>query len=97
MKKFKIVTAIVAIVVLILAMTSAAMAAFGMPSVFDTTWAFDRAIICLPDANARVNEYFYVEGKVQSWKDYPDSDVIQVKIDGVTYLTHYSNVVMIDE
>ena len=58
--------------------------------IFDTTYEFDRAIIMLP--NGRV-----IDGKVQSWKDYEDSDAVQVKINGVTYYTFLSNVVLIDE
>lgn len=35
-----------------------------------------------------------VEGKVTSWLDFENSDMIQVTIDGVTYLTHSSNVIL---
>lgn len=56
--------------------------------VFDTTYSFSSAIISLPDGRV-------VTGEVQSWKDYEDGDQIQVKIDGVTYLVHSSNVVLI--
>ena len=94
MKKFKIgffiiVGIIICLLVLVITM-GVAQAAFGLPSLFDMNWAFDYAVISLPNG-------WSVEGIVQSWKDYENSDVIQVKIDGVTYLTHYSNVVMIDE
>lgn len=58
--------------------------------VFDTKWSFDRAIISLPNGEV-------VEGKVDSWRDFADGDQLQVKIDGVTYLTHSKNVVLIDE
>lgn len=58
--------------------------------VVDTTYSFDRAIISLP--NGKI-----VEGKVGSWKDYEDGDQIQVKIDGITYLVHSSDVVLIKE
>lgn len=54
----------------------------------DTTWKFDRAIIALPNGDV-------VDGTVTSWKDYENSDQIQVKIDGKTYWTHSQNVVMI--
>ena len=54
----------------------------------DVTYGFDRAIICLPNG-------YVVDGKVDSWTDYEDGDQIQVKIDGVTYLVHSSNVVLI--
>lgn len=56
----------------------------------DTTFKFDRAVISLPNGEV-------VEGKVDSWRDYDNSDQIQVKIDGVTYLTHATNVVLIAE
>lgn len=36
-----------------------------------------------------------VDGKVESWKDFEDGDQIQVKIDGVTYLVHSSNITLI--
>lgn len=55
----------------------------------DTTYKFDKAIISLPNGEV-------VEGKVDSWKDY-EGDQIQVKIDGVTYLVHSSDVVLIAE
>ena len=54
----------------------------------DTTYKFDRAIIELRNGTI-------VEGKVQSWTDFEDSDQIQVKIDGVTYLVHSSNIDLI--
>lgn len=56
----------------------------------DLTYKFDRAIISLANGET-------VEGKVSSWTDYDNSDQIQVKIDGKTYLTHISNVVLIAE
>ena len=55
--------------------------------VIDTVYGFDYAIIALPDGSA-------VEGKVESWRDFEDGDMIQLKIDGVTYLTHSSNVIL---
>ena len=58
-------------------------------TLIDTTWAFDYAIITLPDGTV-------IEGKVSTWKDFAQSDMIQVTIDGVTYLTHSANVVMMD-
>lgn len=57
---------------------------------FDTTYQFDRVQIAMPDGSV-------VDGKVQSWKDFEASDVVQVKVNGKTYLTHYANVVLIDE
>ena len=58
--------------------------------VFDTTYKFDRAIIELRNGTI-------VEGKVQSWTDFEDGDQIQVKIDGVTYLVHSSNIDLITD
>ena len=57
--------------------------------VFDTTYSYDRAILSLPNGAV-------IDGKVTSWKDYDDGDQIQVKIDGVSYLVHSSNIVLID-
>ena len=36
-----------------------------------------------------------VKGYITQWRDYDNSDTIQVMIDGKYYLTHYTNVVMI--
>ena len=62
----------------------------GNKQIFDTTYKFDKAIIYLP--NGKI-----VEGEIDSWTDYDDGDQIQVKIDGVTYLVHSTNVVLIKE
>ena len=58
--------------------------------VFDTTYKYDRAIIQLPDGTV-------IDGKVQSWTDFEDGDQIQVKIDGVTYLVHSSDIALIND
>lgn len=55
----------------------------------DTTYDFDYAYIFKPDGS------ILVEGKVQSWKDYDDSEQIQVKIGGKTYLTTAMNCVLV--
>ena len=55
----------------------------------DTSNRFDYAIIGLPNGET-------VEGKVSSWNDYSDSDVVQVTIKGKTYLTSYVNVCLIN-
>ena len=36
-----------------------------------------------------------VQGAITQWRDYNDSDVVQVLVNGKFYLTHYSNVVLI--
>ncbi len=53
----------------------------------DLDYKFNYAIIFLPDGN-------HIEGKVTSWRDFDQSDMIQLKIDGVTYMTHSSNVIL---
>ena len=82
MKKIKIIAA-----TLIAAMS---LTACGNRQIFDVTYTFDRAIISLPNGTV-------VDGKVQSWTDYEDGDQIQVKIDGITYLVHASDVALIAE
>lgn len=58
--------------------------------VVDLTYKFDKAILSLPDGTV-------VSGKLNNWKDYEDCDQVQVVIDGVTYLAHQNNVVLIKE
>ena len=62
----------------------------GNRRLIDTSYRFDRAIISLPNGQI-------VDGKVSSWLDFDDSDAVQVTSDGRTYLTHYSNVCLINE
>lgn len=62
----------------------------GNYQMVDTVYRFDRAIIYLPNGTI-------IEGEVDSWMDYEDGDQIQVKIDGVVYLVHSSDVVLIKE
>ena len=54
----------------------------------DVTYKYNYAYIELPGGEV-------VEGKLDSWYDYENSDVIQIVINGVSYLTHYDNVVLI--
>lgn len=60
----------------------------GNKTFLDTTYTFDRAIIQMPNGEI-------VEGEVQTWNDYEDGDQIQVKIDGIIYLVHSSNIILI--
>lgn len=64
--------------------------AWGNQSWFDTTWSFEHAQVDMKDGTC-------VKGKVETWQDYENSDVVQVKIDGKVYLTHYMNVVLVSE
>ena len=59
-------------------------------TIIDLTYAYDRSIIELPNGQI-------VEGKVDSWTDYTDSDQIQVKVNGKIYLVHSANVVLIKD
>lgn len=58
--------------------------------IVDFTYAFNEAIVYLPNGEV-------VKGAVESWTDYEDGDQIQVKINGVTYLVHSSNIALIKE
>lgn len=82
MKKFLAITIIAILLVVILSSCNKQM--------FDTTYSFDKAIISLPNGEI-------IEGKIDSWTDYADGDQIQVKINGVTYLVHSEDVVLIKE
>lgn len=54
---------------------------------WDTTQTFKWAIIQLGNGEL-------IEGAVESWRDFDDGDEVQLTINGVTYLTHYSNVIL---
>ena len=57
---------------------------------FDTTQTFRWVIIQLGNGEL-------IEGPVDSWHDFEESDVVQVTVKGNTYLTHYSNVILSTE
>ena len=79
------------ILVMLLALVTvvALLVGCGNKDMFDTVYTFDKAMICLPDGTV-------ISGEVESWRDY-EGDQIQVKIDGVTYLVHSSQLVLIAE
>ena len=88
-------TKIIIIVAVIVAILAVALIIYwesthGNRRLIDTKYRFDRAIIQLPNGEV-------IDGKVSSWLDYDDSDVVQITMDGKTYLTHYANVCLIDE
>lgn len=62
----------------------------GNRQIFDNTFRFNKAVIRMPDGSC-------IRGTIENWIDFESGDEIQIKIDGKTYLTHYSNVVMIAE
>ena len=75
-------------VVLILAAALTLTACYGnRERGWDTKWNFEHAIIRLGNGEL-------IEGKVDSWRDFSESDTVQVTIGGITYLTHYSNVIL---
>ena len=79
----------VLVVIVVMVFGSVAIAGlFTNKQLFDTTWSFEYACIALPDGTS-------VDGKIESWTDFEDGDQIQIKIDGVTYLTHIENVVLL--
>lgn len=51
---------------------------------FDVTWEFTKAVCKMPDGTS---EEFYIK----SWRDYGDSDMIQVETINFSFLTHSSN------
>lgn len=63
------------------------LASCGNRDYFDTVKTFHEAIISMPDGTV-------VHGKVQNWRDYDDSDQIQVKIDNTVYLVHSEDIVL---
>lgn len=54
----------------------------------DMTYGFEYGYVALPSGEC-------VKGKVETWTDFEDGDMLQVKIEGKTYLTHSSNVVLV--
>lgn len=56
--------------------------------IIDLQYSYNYAIIQLQ--NGKV-----IEGKIQSWTDYEDGEQLQVKIDGVVYLTNSYNCTLI--
>ena len=83
----KLVTKIIALLAVVI---MAASLSSCNRSYVDTVYKFDRAIIALPNGDT-------IEGSVEKWIDFEGSDMIQVKIDGVWYMTHSVNVLLVSE
>ena len=78
---------VVSLIVLILAvLTIVALLSGCNRQVIDLNYNFNYAIINTFNGT--------IEGKVSSWRDYEDGDQLQVTIDGVTYLTSATNVIL---
>jgi len=87
-KRMKKIAIVVLIVTLCLGLTACQV---GNRKIgFDTTQTFRWAVIQLGSGEL-------IEGQVSSWRDFDESDVVQVTIEGITYLTHYSNVILMTE
>lgn len=56
----------------------------------DLTYSYKYAIISLPNGEI-------IEGKVDTWRDFEDGDQLQVTVDGVTYLVHATDAVLMME
>ena len=56
----------------------------------DLTYSYKYAIISLPNGEI-------IEGKVESWRDFEDGDQFQVTVNGVTYLVHATDAVLMTE
>ena len=57
--------------------------------ILDTTYAYDYALIELPDGEVK-------EVEVDKWYEYENSEMIQIKAkDGTVYYTHAENVVLV--
>lgn len=76
--------------ILLCVMLSVCLCGCGNRDMWDTVYTYDRCMISLPNGEV-------VEGKVESWSDYENSDQIQVKVDGKYYLVHSTNIVLISE
>lgn len=76
------------IIFAIICLSMIALSGCGNQQIFDVTYTFNYAEIMKGDGTI-------IKGKVDTWKDYEDSDMVQVVIDGITYYTHGSNVLLI--
>lgn len=85
----KTVVAIVIMILLCAVLTGCGQVQTGNRIVYGKdVQTFNYAYIRLGDKDIK-------EGYVTQWRDYDESDVVQVMIDGKFYLTHYSCVVLI--
>ena len=78
------------VIFVILAIVMAVVLSGCNKQIVDLNYKFDKVYIRLPNGQC-------VEGRLDSWLDFEEGDQIQVKVNGKTYLTHISNVVMVNE
>ena len=81
---------IVCLLVVIISLTLLTGCGIGYnKQIFDLNYRFNYAIVSLMNGEL-------VEGPISSWKDYQDSDMVQIIFtDGNIYYTHSSNVLLI--
>ena len=75
------------VLILTLALTLTACKVGNRQVGWDTTQTFTYVILELGNGEL-------VEGTVTSWRDFDESDVVQFTMNGITYLTHYSKVIL---
>ena len=85
--KLAVVLALIVILLMGMALNGCTASAGYNRTLFDTTYKFDTVQIAMPNGD-------YVIGNVENWTDWEDSDAIQVTVNGTTYYTHLSNVVL---
>ena len=76
------------VVILIIALVLICCTSCGNKNFFDTTWTFEEVYVKLPNGEV-------IHGKLKSWDEYDNSDMIQVEVNGKVYLTHTTNVVLV--
>ena len=84
MKIIKKISIIIMMVLLVLSFTGC------NKTLFDTTYHFGEVIAVLPNGEI-------IEGKLDSWTDYEDGDQLQIKVNGITYLIHSTDCVLISK
>lgn len=86
-KRLALIVAFVIAFIIVSALLAACDSTAGGYQTVDTVWKFDRAIIALPNGEI-------VSGNVEKWRDFEDGDQLQIKIDGIWYLVHSTNCVL---
>jgi uncharacterized membrane protein YvbJ len=74
---------------MILVLVAVILSAYNYQPV-DLNYNFNYAVIRLQNGEV-------IEGKVESWRDYEDGEQIQVKINGVLYLTNSFNCTLMND
>lgn len=88
MKSYRIWRRIFALILLIAVVAGCAVLMTSCnKAILDTKYKFEYAYVLLPGGDV-------VAGPVDSWTDFDDGDQLQVTINGVTYLSHGSNIVL---